>query len=355
MEFTNFPEESYLTRRAQVFMSKPVEVPQFMDWDILEEVGLLKELQDKLCKVHKFGIVDNGILALYRVEEPIYKELVAEFLASFTFNRGPRDEGMNNRASIRFRLGGKWVHINLTTFGVMLDHILPNTNREIYRDHLDQSTTCNPPGYSPVNTWEEISLGTYDPSKPVEEQLRSPLHQIIFLCNATTILFHPDSETAAKEHLKGMHCALHREHRWHIPLIMATLFKSLATGEGDTLPLGHLITHFARKLGRLTPELIAKCAPPIFGERLGHDYMVKKKILRDLGEGRYELYRRDEESKEKISRESLNKKLDVLGKYLDELNKSMAEDHHLPLLKSYEDRLEELKHEMTNLAKMDDT
>ena len=235
----HFPGDAVTSTRARDLNARSIAAPCYYDWDLMVKFRLVDQLESQLLHVYDNGFCDDELLKIFRNEQKVYKELVVEFLASFTFDSGLIGKNFNTRKCIRFRLCGNWFDASLLEFGVYLGLQDHSVNHELYQDHLDRATLEEAPSYTLAKCWREIGMVDYDPKHSREAHLKSPLLRLIHRYLAWTVLYHSQPERLNEAHLKGLYFCVHREHRWNIPYAMTSMFKNAEKSNRRELPGGN--------------------------------------------------------------------------------------------------------------------
>ena len=87
-----------------------VEVGRTLDWNLLDRLGVRANIDSYLSQEFRDGNLSftcNAWRRALNLREPIFKELVVEFIASYEFDE---DKARRDMAStpIKYRLGGQW-------------------------------------------------------------------------------------------------------------------------------------------------------------------------------------------------------------------------------------------------------
>ena len=93
----HFPGDSATSTRARDLNARSIAAPCYYDWDIMVKYDFVVQLDRQLFHVYDNGFCDDELLKLFRIEQNVYKELVVEFLASFTFESGFIGKNFNTR------------------------------------------------------------------------------------------------------------------------------------------------------------------------------------------------------------------------------------------------------------------
>ncbi|KAJ9546695.1 hypothetical protein OSB04_019238 [Centaurea solstitialis] len=103
---------------------RDVEIGSIVDLHFVEEIGFGDRLSSLLRREYRdhfrvLRFVNNDWEKALKTHEPIYYELVLEFLATFSFDVEAYEEDRIDGPCIRFRLLGEWYEITLPRFGVV--------------------------------------------------------------------------------------------------------------------------------------------------------------------------------------------------------------------------------------------
>ncbi|KAL8246463.1 hypothetical protein R6Q59_007679 [Mikania micrantha] len=112
--FLQFPHRTNAYRRLGRLITRPIEVPRAIDWDVLR---LLGEYQRAVTIIgvdtpwRRF--FDGGFLSAYR-------EITYEFFCTFQFVQPQTSGPRQHPGQVQFRLGGELHRMTLPEFGVLL-------------------------------------------------------------------------------------------------------------------------------------------------------------------------------------------------------------------------------------------
>ncbi|KAJ9536316.1 hypothetical protein OSB04_un000496 [Centaurea solstitialis] len=151
---------------------REVEIGSVVDLHFVEEIGFGDKLSGLLRREYRdhFGVlhfVSNDWEKALKTHEPIYYELVLDFLATFSFDVEAYDEDRIDGPCIRFRLLGEWYGITLPRFGVLLGFFTAAQSRSEYFSHYFLTGACEPSAeFVGADFWATIGSGPYLQSTP---------------------------------------------------------------------------------------------------------------------------------------------------------------------------------------------
>ncbi|KAJ9567317.1 hypothetical protein OSB04_003283 [Centaurea solstitialis] len=210
---------------------REVEIGSVVDLQFVEKIGFGDRLSSLLRREYRdqFGVlrfVSNDWEKALKTHEPIYYELVLEFLATFSFDMEAYDEDRLEGPCIRFCLLGEWYGITLPRFGVLLGFFTAAESRSGYFSHYFLIGACEPSvEFVGTDFWATIGSGPYLQSNTKESSITLPKH-----CLLHRMLFHSFAYRKA---------------------IKEKVHDKAETG----LCGGHFIMVIAEKLGTLTPDV----------------------------------------------------------------------------------------------------
>ena len=82
-----FISPTHLARYEQLW-EKPFQASRFIDWDILEQVNLIEEVQQLISF--------SGQDTFFSIKEPVYQELTLEFLSTFNLEERHINQSFSN-------------------------------------------------------------------------------------------------------------------------------------------------------------------------------------------------------------------------------------------------------------------
>ncbi|KAJ9535506.1 hypothetical protein OSB04_un001362 [Centaurea solstitialis] len=172
---------------------REVEIGSVVDLHFVEEIGFGDKLSSLLRREYRdqFGVlcfVSNDWEKALKTHEPIYYELVLEFLATFSFDVEAYDEDRLEGPYIRFRLLGEWYGITLPRFGVLLGFFTAAQSRSGYFSHYFLTGACEPSAeFVGADFWATIGSGPYLQSNTKESSITLP--SIAFFIECLFTLF----------------------------------------------------------------------------------------------------------------------------------------------------------------------
>ncbi|GKC74771.1 hypothetical protein Tco_1120654 [Tanacetum coccineum] len=112
--------------RHDALARRPIHSGDIIDWEFLASQGLD---QDFFESINNDPFSGPQWVNLFRINEPVYQELVRKFFASFEFDASPCRYDPEN-LGVRFRLGGDQWEISLLEMGWRADLYTERKSRE---------------------------------------------------------------------------------------------------------------------------------------------------------------------------------------------------------------------------------
>ncbi|KAJ9552979.1 hypothetical protein OSB04_017024 [Centaurea solstitialis] len=150
-----------------------------------EEIGFGDRLSSLLRREYRdhFGVlrfVSNDWEKALKTHDPIYYELVLEFLATFSFDVEAYEEDRFDGPCVRFRLLGEWYGITLPRFEVLLGFFTAAQSRSEYFSHYFLTGACEPSAeFVGADFWATIGSGPYLQSNTKESSITLPEHRLL--------------------------------------------------------------------------------------------------------------------------------------------------------------------------------
>ncbi|GJW66879.1 hypothetical protein Tco_0121303 [Tanacetum coccineum] len=154
-----------------------------VDWEFLSNKGLAQPFFD-------FINIDTFFrpqwVNLFQINEPIFRELVCEFFASFEFNASPyRYEPLH--IGVTFRLGGVEREMSLSKLGWRVGLYSEGESRDVVTlSGLRGAKTVNSTRLSHL-FWHSIGDGRFNVVNTKEKSIRNPRIKLAHLCITMTI------------------------------------------------------------------------------------------------------------------------------------------------------------------------
>ncbi|KAJ9542216.1 hypothetical protein OSB04_028722 [Centaurea solstitialis] len=164
---------------------REIEIGSIVDLHFVEEIGFGDRLSSLLRREYRdqFGVlrfVSNDWEKALKTHEPIYYELVLEFLATFSFDVEAYEEDRLEDPCIRFRLLGEWYGIILPRFGVLLGFFTAAQSRSGYFSHYFLTGACEPSAeFVGADFWATIGSGPYLQSNTKESSITLREHRLL--------------------------------------------------------------------------------------------------------------------------------------------------------------------------------
>ncbi|KAJ9535842.1 hypothetical protein OSB04_un001007 [Centaurea solstitialis] len=227
----------------------------------------------------QFGVlrfVSNDWEKALKTHEPIYYELVLEFLATFSFDVEAYDEDRFDGPCVRFRLLGERYGVTLPRFGVLLGLFTAAQSRSEYFYHYFLTGACEPSAeFSGAEFWATIGAGPYLQSNTKESSIILPEHRLLHRMLVHSFAYRRAMKEKVPEgDLWLLSRLVDRNAITNLSFVMAKMFQNIVKVHdkaGTGLCGGHFITVIAEKLGTLTPEVcetLTKLSPMGFLDKV---------------------------------------------------------------------------------------
>src|SRR5581483_3987683 len=244
-----------------------IEIGSTVDLNFVSEIGFGDRLSNLLRREYRdqFGVVrfvSNDWEKALTTREPIYYELVLEFLTSFEFDLEDFNEDRFDNQCVKFRLLGEWYCVTLPRFGVLLGLFTAAQSRSEYFCHYFLHGACEASAeFSGTEFWSTIGLGSYLQSNTKESSIILPEHRLLHRMLVHSIAFRKAiKEKVPEGDLWLLSRLVDRDAITNLPFVMAKMFQNTTTVHdraGTGLCGGHFITVIAEKLGILSPKVRA--------------------------------------------------------------------------------------------------
>ena len=159
------------------------------------------------------------------MREPIFKELVIEFIASYEFDE---DEARrdNTSKSIKYRLGGHWQELSIIELAV---HLGLYTKDEVrHRDSrafLDHCALWKTEQTNLSAIWTKIGLGPFCASNTKVSQLKYPDHRVVHRVLVNTVFQRKAShDKADKIDLWLLEQIVNDDYITNVPFVLEKMF-----------------------------------------------------------------------------------------------------------------------------------
>ncbi|KAJ9567664.1 hypothetical protein OSB04_003630 [Centaurea solstitialis] len=258
-------EKMSLMIKLDRLKKREVEIGSVVDLHFVEEIGFGDRLSSLLRREYRdqFGVlrfVSNDWEKALKTHEPIYYELVLEFLATFSFDVEAYDEDRLEGPCIRFRLLGEWYGITLPRFGVLLGFFTAAQSRSGYFSHYFLTGACEPSAeFVGSDFWATIGSGPYLQSNTKESSITLPEHRLLHRMLVHSFAYRKAiKEKVPEGDLWLLSRLVNRSAITNLSFVMANMFQNAGKVHdkaGTGLCGGHFITVIAEKLGTLTPDV----------------------------------------------------------------------------------------------------
>lgn len=159
---------------------KDFYLPNELDWQCLEQWGLVGEMNPYLTKVFiqdEVRITCDAWKRIFQLQQPVYQELCWEFYSTVTFRGGDNYFDTNvltfmlrvefrecSTVELAWRMGLYEQNVAMAgAFGIFLE-----------KCHKE-----SPNGEDAARWWNTIANGVYIPSAAQKASIRSPIHRLI--------------------------------------------------------------------------------------------------------------------------------------------------------------------------------
>ncbi|KAJ9566198.1 hypothetical protein OSB04_002164 [Centaurea solstitialis] len=244
---------------------REVEIGSIVDLQFVEKIGFGDRLSSLFRREYRdqFGVlrfVSNDWEKALKTHEPIYYELVLEFLATFSFDVEAYDEDRLEGPCIRFRLLGVWYGVTLPRFGVLLGFFTAAQSRSGYFSYYFLAGACEPSAeFVGTDFWATIGSGPYLQSNTKESSITLPEHRLLHRMLVHSFAYRKAiKEKVPEGDLWLLLRLVNRNAITNLSYVMANMFQNAGNVHdkaGTGLCGGHFITVIAEKLGTLTPEV----------------------------------------------------------------------------------------------------
>ncbi|GKC40124.1 zinc finger, CCHC-type containing protein [Tanacetum coccineum] len=243
-----------------------------IDWEFLAHHGLEQEFFNSISTDPLSGPQWGN---LFRINEPIYQELVREFFALFDFDASPSRCNPSHLGN-RFRLGGEQREIYLLEFGwriglysheQVMENAAPSRLRNCSTVREDRLL---------MEFWPRIGNGMFNVGNTKVASIRDPRVKLAHRCLATTIAARKETTHRITEiDLYYLYYIYTPKVACNIPYWLAKYFKGMR--EKNLIYGRMMVTRIARSFGLLTEEwMSALSVEP-------QPHMFKKKSLIAMG------------------------------------------------------------------------
>ncbi|KAJ9544063.1 hypothetical protein OSB04_023770 [Centaurea solstitialis] len=260
---------------------REVEIGSIIDLHFVEEIGFGDRLSSLLRREYRdhFGVlrfVSNDWEKALKTHEPIYYELVLEFLATFSLDVEAYEEDRFDGPCIRFRLLGECYGITLPRFGMLLGFFTAAQSRSEYFSHYFLTGACEPSAeFVGTDFWATIESGPYLQSNTKESSITLPEHRLLHRMLVHSFAYRKAiKEKVPEGDLWLLSRLVNRNAITNLSYVMAKMFQNAGKVHdkaGTGLCGGHFITVIAEKLGTLTPdvcETLTKLSPMGFLDKV---------------------------------------------------------------------------------------
>ncbi|KAJ9566560.1 hypothetical protein OSB04_002526 [Centaurea solstitialis] len=261
-------EKMALLIKIDRLRKRDIEIAATVDLNFFEEIGYGERLSGLLRRAYRdsYGVtrfVGNDWEKALETNEPIYTELVLEFLATFEFDEEAFNEDKFDRLCVKFRLQGEWHFITLPRFGVLLGLFTTAQSKSNYFCHYFLGGECEPKeDFLGSEFWSTIGYGSYQCSNTKESSIFAPEHRLLHRMLVHSLAFRkPLKEKVPEGDLWLLSRLVDRRALTNLSFVMAKMF--LRTTEvhdktGTGLCGGQFVTVIANNLESLSSKVCKK-------------------------------------------------------------------------------------------------
>ncbi|GKB01480.1 retrotransposon ORF1 [Tanacetum coccineum] len=171
--------EEYIRVIVDDFMQLSLKVTRRLKEKIIEEESRIRKIE----KITKYPYIKAN---LFRVNEPIYRELVREFFTSFEFKASACRYDPEH-LGVKFRLGGEQREMSLLELGWRVGLYSERKSREnATLSGLSRAETVKATRLL-MKFWPSIGGGGFNVGNIKVESIRNPRVKLAHRCIATTI------------------------------------------------------------------------------------------------------------------------------------------------------------------------
>ncbi|GJT30567.1 hypothetical protein Tco_0910842 [Tanacetum coccineum] len=228
----------------------PIHSGDVIDWEFLARQNLDQAFFNSINTDPFFGPQWGN---LFHVNEPVYRELVREFFASFEFDASPYRYDPNH-LGVRFSLGGEQKEISLLELGWRVGLYYERQSREnATLSRLRNDDTVKESRLL-MEFWPTIRDGGFNVGNTKVASIRDPRVKLAHRCIAMTIAGRKETTHRVTEiDLYYLYCIYTPEVACNIPYCLSKYLKGVR--EKNLIYGGMLVTKIARSFGLLTDEL----------------------------------------------------------------------------------------------------
>ncbi|KAJ9566726.1 hypothetical protein OSB04_002692 [Centaurea solstitialis] len=245
----NIPQSEKMSLMIELgrLKKREIEIGSVVDLSFVDEIGFGDRLSDLLRREFRdqFGVVrfvSNDWEKVLKTNEPVYFELVLEFLATFEFDLEAFNEDKFD--------------------GMCLGLFTASQARSDYFCHYFLNGVCEPSAeFSGAEFWSTTGLGSYQQSNTKESSIILPEYRLPHRMLVHSLAYRKAiKEKVPEGDLWLLSRLVDRNAITNLAFVMAQMFLNTTEvhdKDGTGLCGGHFITVIAEKLGALTPEVCA--------------------------------------------------------------------------------------------------
>ncbi|KAI3767980.1 hypothetical protein L2E82_18409 [Cichorium intybus] len=231
--------------------------PRAVNWELTKESGIMDHLQDWLVQ----GGYENGELTytcraienVVHKEEPIYREALLQFLASYHFDNQPL--GMDTEEMVQFRLGNHNRSCSLWEFGYRIGLYTQEESEAPGFDPFHRRANYDADdSFSPADYRSTISSTRYHENTVREGLMHLPAHRMLHRLISTMIWPCADEERVLPRELHLMLCLTRILQTCNILYSVADYIKQIIDAPLKQIALGgeHYVMRLTQSYGLLS-------------------------------------------------------------------------------------------------------
>ena len=232
-----------------------------LDWNLLDRLGARANIDIYLTQEFHTGNLTFTCSAWKRalnLREPICKELVIEFIASYEFDEDTARRDSTSRP-IKYRLGGQWQELSVVNLAVHLGlYIEEEVRHRAFQTFLDRCALWKSDQTNLSEIWAELGLGPFSAPNTKVRRLKYPDHRVIHQMLVNTVHQRKSSHDKVDnidlwllEQIVNDNCFT------NVPFVSAKMFID-ARGyiKKSSLLFGQYITRLTRSHGVLSERVV---------------------------------------------------------------------------------------------------
>ena len=289
-------EKIVLNNRLAELQDRPICQPRFMDWDVINRLGLTEEL-DEMFLTHDVDRAHPIEIPIWNralnVKENVYREWCLEFYSSLRVEKKFKLHEIYRAKLISFRLGGKEHNVTVPKFGFLTGLLTEaeSKNRSEILSYLASGALDSRDFLPDVdNVWFQLSGLPAHNSQSKISALRIPILRVVHKLLTYSFV-----------HRATQHDKVYAEDLWllhmfnkgdpekyvNVPWVLACFMESKGAGRqhDSQICCGHFVTRIARTLQLFTPANVRMCSPAVNWRAITLHDLQSSKLVNPSGTG----------------------------------------------------------------------